>query len=81
LPAHIIADFEEARQILPRSPAGSAASASIFAETSSHLGVPGDINAAIGTLVAEKRISPELQKAFDVVRVVGNEAVHPELST
>lgn len=35
-----------------------------------------DINNNIGALV-KKRLSPEVQQALDIVRVVGNKAVHP----
>lgn len=42
-----------------------------------HLGEKGkDINADIASLVA-KGLNPLVQKALDVVRVIGNEAVHP----
>lgn len=36
-----------------------------------------DINAAVGELVREGKISADLQRALDTVRVIGNEAVHP----
>ena len=43
----------------------------------SHLGESGkNLNADIASLV-EKGLSPVVQKSLDVVRVVGNEAVHP----
>jgi uncharacterized protein DUF4145 len=35
-----------------------------------------DINAAIGALVG-RGLDPQVQQAMDVVRVVGNNAVHP----
>jgi len=41
------------------------------------LGEPGkDLNTDIGSLV-KKGLSPKTQKALDVVRVIGNESVHP----
>lgn len=36
----------------------------------------GNLNAGIGNLVGEG-LSPKVQKALDVVRVIGNSAVHP----
>ena len=35
-----------------------------------------NINASIGLLVA-KGLDPKIQRALDVLRVIGNEAVHP----
>jgi len=39
-------------------------------------GEKGNINTSIGNLV-KKGLSDKIQKALDVVRVVGNESVHP----
>jgi len=41
------------------------------------LGQTGDLNAMIGSLVREKGLRPQVQKALDVVRVTGNNAIHP----
>jgi hypothetical protein len=82
MPADMRADFEEARLIAPFSPRGAAALLRLsIQKLCRELGEKGDnINADIAALVA-KGLSPQLQQALDVVRVVGNNAVHPgELS-
>ena len=78
LPAEIIVDFEEARSILQRSPRGAAALFRLcIQKLCVHLGESGkNINADIASLV-KKGLNPKVQKSLDVVRVVGNESVHP----
>jgi len=78
LPGDIKADFEEARQIASASPRGAAALLRlIIQKICIHLGEKGkDLSKDIGNLV-KKGLSPKIQKALDVVRVVGNESVHP----
>lgn len=78
MPASIASDFEEARQIYMTSPRGAAALLRLaLQKLCGELGETGDINTAIGNLVAKGRISEVLQQALDSLRVIGNEAVHP----
>lgn len=79
MPIDVSADFEEARQIFHLSPRGAAALLRLsIQKLCKDLGsTQRDVNAAIGELVREGRISADLQKALDSVRVIGNEAVHP----
>ena len=78
LPPDVLADYQEARSILNLSPRGAAALLRLaIQKLCIHLGESGkDLNADIARLV-EKGLSPIVQKSLDVVRVVGNEAVHP----
>lgn len=78
LPVDIIADFEEARCIVQRSPRGAAALFRLcIQKLCVHLGETGkNINADIASLV-KKGLNPKIQKSLDIVRVIGNESVHP----
>ena len=71
-------DFEEARRILDQSPRGAAALLRLAVEKICiELGAQGgNIDQRIASLVA-KGLPREVQQALDVVRVIGNEAVHP----
>lgn len=78
LPQEIQEDYLEAANILNNSSRGSAALLRLSIEKLvDHLKAEGkDLNEKIGYLVT-KGLSSKIQKALDVVRVVGNNAVHP----
>jgi hypothetical protein len=79
IPAEIQQDYEEARAIASLSPRGAAALLRLCIQKllCVHLKQPGkDINDDIAALV-KTGLPPKVQKALDLVRVVGNNAVHP----
>lgn len=78
LPEEIRGDFEEARSILSRSPRGAAALFRLcIQKLCKFLGESGkDLNADIASLVV-KGLNQRIQKSLDIVRVIGNEAIHP----
>jgi len=78
MPADIMVDFEEARQVSSFSPRGAAALLRLcIQKLCKELGEKGDdLNQDIASLV-KKGLSPLIQKSLDAVRVIGNEAVHP----
>ena len=78
LPDDIRRDYDEASTILDLSPRGAAALLRLaIQKICKELDQPGkNINDDIGALVA-KGLDQDVQEALDIVRVIGNEAVHP----
>lgn len=70
-------DFLEAAEVLDISPRAAGALLRLcLQKLCLQLGLSGDINSDIGDLV-KLGLDPRMQKSLDLVRVVGNEAVHP----
>lgn len=78
MPEDIRMDFLEAASIVDKSPRGAAALLRLcIQKLMSHLELKGKkIDEDIGALV-KRGLDPKIQKALDVVRVIGNSAVHP----
>lgn len=78
LPENIQAEYKEAAAVLALSPRAACALLRLaIQKLCKHLGEPGkNINDDIGAMV-KKGLPERFAKALDVVRVVGNNAVHP----
>jgi Domain of unknown function (DUF4145) len=71
--------YDEAGSVLGRSPRASAALLRLSCERLCRRisGRDGTLNELIGELVKEGKLTPDLQKALDAVRISGNNLVHP----
>jgi hypothetical protein len=78
MPDSIKADFNEAASIVDKSPRGAAALLRLaIQKIMPDIGATGDdLNKSIAFLV-KKGLEVDIQRALDVLRVIGNNAVHP----
>jgi uncharacterized protein DUF4145 len=78
MPESVKTDYEEARSVFGDSPRSSAALLRLaIQKICLELGLPGkNVNEDIGKLVTQG-LPVQVQQALDIVRVVGNNQVHP----
>ncbi|HAD87193.1 MAG TPA: hypothetical protein DCG48_07510 [Rhodospirillaceae bacterium] len=78
LSPEVVRDYNEARDIIDRSPRGAAALLRLAIQKLCRELDPGEdnLNQNIKNLVA-RGLNKRVQQSLDIVRVIGNEAVHP----
>jgi polyhydroxyalkanoate synthesis regulator phasin len=78
MPPECLKDYEEARRVLPESVRAAAALLRLAVQKlCKELGQKGEnLNDDIGNLV-KNGLDQRIQQALDIVRVTGNNAVHP----
>lgn len=77
LPDNVKEIYDEAAKITDQSPRAACALLRLALQILlKHLGETGSINDAIKNLVANG-LDPKIQQSLDIVRVTGNDAVHP----
>lgn len=78
MPVDIEKDFNEARNILNDSPRAAAALLRLaLQKLLIHLGCKGQNTNEDIKYLFQQGLSPKIQKAMDILRVIGNNAVHP----
>ncbi|MEU0314990.1 DUF4145 domain-containing protein [Nocardioides sp. NPDC006273] len=78
MPGDVLAIYNEAREVAPVSRKSAAGLLRLALQMLVDELEPGrgKIDTKIGALV-QKRLDPQVQQAMDVLRIVGNESVHP----
>jgi len=78
MPDNVAQAYQEARKVLPHSPRAAGALLRLALQLlMPHVGKAGkNLNDEIAELVREG-LRPNVQKALDAVRIIGNDAVHP----
>jgi hypothetical protein len=79
LPPDVLELFEEAQSIFGKSPRGGAALLRLALQKLCRFAGEEEknLNQAIKNIVKNKGLDPRIQKALDIVRIFGNNAVHP----
>lgn len=80
MPEYIKKDYEEARQVSEVSPRAAVALLRLALQKllKELGGTTGKIDSDIGELVAKNILSKKLEKMSDILRIAGNNSVHPD---